>query len=583
MAVWDDLNDLTVEVYAEGITPISDAEGELRFVEQVELAKGYPGGLYLDASFRVARDVLKKWAAEGGKRALIRNKLTPVWEGRLGNLERVLEGDAGQYVHVTGKGFWGAYLMRRRLRKRWADARIEDDIWVWGEGYLAAAIAEYDRHGRLRITPKNEAWGSGDYAGFEYTMPTGQTIKKITYDYNQAGGDFKLIFYDPSATNGDHVIVNGGGSGTGGSYTLTTPVQRMQLRFVATAANTPANDGSVYGEIFNVRVYSETSAINMEEIFKNVAGMVTSLSSDTRLIQAAGTALALDPYVADDWPATADVLEEAASFGDGDGNTWGFGVRCSELAGTPDGKPLLFLEQRPALTDYDYVVRAGDENVMGPVQLYQEDSEEVFNWIIAQRRDERGRVQFTTPDDDATLKDTDSIAAYDEQDYVFDAGSVSEAAAIARGVRFLAMRKDALWKLRSPLRVRGYIRHKLSGLMIPASEIEPGMRVKFEDFVDEDVVLLISMTRYAHDGQVCTITAGPLEDGVRAFAPNVPVYEADEEDERGTRGGTRPEVRHIYEHLGMTRADWIKLTAAEKLAKKRIWWNRRRERRGSLM
>lgn len=572
-----ELNELSVEVYSSGTTRIVDPGGELSFVDGIEFSKGYPGGRYLDAVMQVRRDVLKTWQVKGARRLVIRNKRAIVYEGKLGNLERVLAEDAGQWLVLPAKGFWGSLLMRRRVRKLWADARIADDVWQWGEKYTAADIAESDRNGRLRIVPKNEAWVTGQYAGYGYAMPTGQTIKKITYDYAQGGTNMKLIFYDPSGTNADQVIVTGGGSGSSQTYTLTTPVQTMQLRLVATANHTPANDGSVYGEIFNVTVYSETSSVNMEEIFKDVAGLITSLSSYTGKINAAASALSLVPYIADDWATAADVLEDAASFGDANGATWGYGVLHSEMATTPDGKPVLFLEQRPDLTDYDYVVRRDDQNVVGSVELYQDDSEELYNWIIVERQDERGWRRYITPDDDATLTDAASVAAYGQHDYVFSAGEVSEDVAIARGVRFLGLKKDPAWKMRSPLRVMGYIRHKRTGLLIPTSEIEPGKRIKFEDFVETAVFLLISMTRYNHDDQVCSISAGPLDDAVRAFVAERPVYAQD------TGGaGSGGSSKHVYEHMGMKRKDWVKLSTAQKLKIKQEWWAKRAARRGRV-
>lgn len=181
-------NAIKIQVYSSGTTAVYDP-GELPVAEGLTFSTLYPGGLYGQASFFIARDPTRSWQLKQGQRVTLSNGLKMVWEGVIMSHSNIWAADTrGRLVTCIGK--WGDLMMRRRWRKRWADDRLGDDVWVWQTGTTGAGDDKclLDRNSRLRFTPKAEAWGNGDYAAVRYTMPTGETAKKIKYSYVLAEG-----------------------------------------------------------------------------------------------------------------------------------------------------------------------------------------------------------------------------------------------------------------------------------------------------------------------------------------------------------------------------------------------------------
>ena len=75
------LNSLSIEVYSTGTTPIIQAINELSMAGGMRFATGYPGGLYLDGSVIVPRQILKWMPIKGGQRVVFRNGQRLVYEG----------------------------------------------------------------------------------------------------------------------------------------------------------------------------------------------------------------------------------------------------------------------------------------------------------------------------------------------------------------------------------------------------------------------------------------------------------------------------------------------------------------------
>ena len=74
-------NNITIEIYRTGTTIEPDLSGELDNAEQLNFVTGYPGGLYLNASFFIPRDVTMPWPYKSGMRVVFRNGLRIVYEG----------------------------------------------------------------------------------------------------------------------------------------------------------------------------------------------------------------------------------------------------------------------------------------------------------------------------------------------------------------------------------------------------------------------------------------------------------------------------------------------------------------------
>lgn len=522
------MNQLVIEVYDSSNNRIGDPRGEFSRAQGVRFSTGYPGGRYLDASVFVPADITDRFPIEQKQRIVLRNGQTAVYEGWVDGLDSILnETDQGVKVKLTGA--WGMQAMRRYIRKNWADLRITEDVWEYITSASGANLCSVDRQARLRFVPKAEAWTNGNGAAVQYSMPTGETVKRLYYDYNLTEGaqaweigayrstdgiNWTLI----SEANGD--TISGAGtttqitaSGTGNiDVTLGTESQYVRLLFYARANQTPTSDATYFGEFTDVRVFSETSNINLTEIATDIVGLNTNINSDTARINS--NTLALVPFIIDRWTSIADVLTQAAEFGDSSFNRWSTGFVLSELAATPNGEPALSVAQYPALTDYDYAIRLDDPNVIAPIEI-ERDFSRIYNWIVVEWYDEEGHYNVYTPDDDANLKDTTSIAAYYQRDYVINVGSSTQTSAVNSGRRFLAAYKDPQYTVNGPIGIKGYIRKK-DGSRLPCSQIQAGYRVKIENYLEDlsgtGLTFLISYTDYEDDAQVCSISIGPPSD-----------------------------------------------------------------------
>jgi hypothetical protein len=372
-----------------------------------------------------------------------------------------------------------------------------------------------DRLNRIRFTPKGVAWASGDYAAVRYTMPTGETAKRITFNYDfQEGAQAWEIAVRNVGTSTDVVSVTSSATGTT-DHTFATPTQSVELRFYSRAAQTPTEDGTYYGEFSNIVVYGETGSINLTEVCKDVGGgtggrMNGILSTGEHLIGTNSFDLAAGGFVADEWATLSDILTQAAAFGDTASpvNAWAVGVRASDLAA--DGLPILFSEAYPATTDYDYQISLAD---CEPPFRIGVDYENVFNWIVVGYTDAENFPKYVTPDDDASLKDTTSISDYGQRDYLLNAGRCSQANATNLGKRFLAARKDPRYQMSGPIVAKEFVWSK-EGVKIPACQVQAGKRVKVVDFVSDvnsiantGLTFLLSGTHYDDDSRSVSMTA----------------------------------------------------------------------------
>lgn len=501
-------NSLTALVYSSGTTLASDPAGDLRAIQNVKFTKFYGlGGIYGDASFFVPRDVNTPWSFSGNYRVVIRNGQKIVYEGYIASHSWTVS-DNEQGITVNCVGAW-AWLLENQVKdKRWCDMRMDSSAWKWRNNSVEKATD--DRNSRIRVTPKGVAWLNGDIYSIEYMMPTNETVKRVICTYNLQEGAQAWSLGLADYTGGYFIWqVTSSGSGSRDD-TLATPRQAVSLDFRALANQTPTEDGTYYGQFSNVHVHSETGNINLREIAVDVAGMVSALSSDTSQISTSLT-FALEPFITNGYESLASILCRAARFGDGSFNQIAVGVKGSDLAS--DGKPILFAETWPSLSDYDYAVRFDEENLIPPISIVK-DYAGVRNWITVKYRDELGVERYITPVDDANLGDTTSATAYGYRHAVLDAGKATSSTATNYGRRYLAAFKDPKFYVSGPITVQTYIRGKY-GNLIPASEIEPGKRIKLQNFLSDEagvpgagLTFVITQVDYDDDTQTAKIATG---------------------------------------------------------------------------
>ncbi len=508
----DSRNSLRVEIYSSGTTPVLDMDGSIAGAIIESFSTFYPGGIYGPARIFIPRLVTRAWLVREMQRVVILNGSIIVWEGIIGEItRRVDEHDQGMVLECVGQ--WGA-LLGRTWNKVWADIRISEEIWVrQPENDDYDQLVNIDRLNRISVGPQVRTWGNGDIvAAFAYTMPTGETIKRIVANSKNrtSGQSWETRMRD---TVGASNVFNNTSDGTPSAHdvTLGTPRQALQFQFVSNASQSPG--GPVYGRISGVTVYSETGGITPTSVMQNIRAHLSGINADES--QIAVNSFILEPFFTDGPETINSILARAASFGDDSFNPWAAYFLASDRAATPDGKPVLCFQPYPTLTDTDYALRLDESNVSGAFEIKRAVIGSVFNFIIVKYRDEvNNKNLIITPDDDATLKDQSSIDLYGEQHLVLDAGTASQTTALNYAKRVLAANKDAKYRVTAPIVVSGTIRTQ-PGFEIPVCRVRAGQRVKIENFISDEVgiagaglTFLITGTEYDPEAETVSISTG---------------------------------------------------------------------------
>jgi hypothetical protein len=525
---------------------INDPDGVLTLASGLQFTSAFPGGLYTDCSFYVPRELANYWDVRGADQVVIRNGQRVVWEGKIDNLNSQSSGgEQGTLVQATG--YWGALMMRYAIRKRWADTRITEDVWKWQTGATNSSKFTLDRQNRIRFTPKAATFAANDYAAVRFTMPTGETCKRITFDATLSeGAQAWSITVRNLADNANEYSRTSDGTDSSQDVTIDTASQSIELRFIAGASQTATSDGTYYGEFSNITVYSETGTIDAEEVGYDIIDNCTEITqSDIGVAGLTGETLpAIDILVFDDFTSLADIAMYVAGFGNTSDESIYFQCRASEEAETNDGKPLLAAGVYPDLTSANYVVRLADDNVTSAD--INRSYADIKNWIAVNYTDERNEQQIITPADSGyeTLTDATSTAAYGRRVDSIQAGNVqtyaymntlgssfnpltgrplnhrpsSAGLALYYGKRYLAKWKNPLWS--GSITVVGYILGS-GGNEIPASEIEAGKVLDIADYLVDEVLasdtvdyprVIITATSYDAESETCVISFGPLDD-----------------------------------------------------------------------
>ncbi|MGH9158194.1 MAG: hypothetical protein ACRD1K_20690 [Acidimicrobiales bacterium] len=530
---WNNVNDSRWEDFQ--VAPaeraqIIDVQDELARAGGIEFSTGYPGGLYLDASMEIAREIVKSWLLRGGQRLRILNGQNVVYEGLIANLDRALQA-ARQHIEINATGHWGALLGSRRMRRLYADFRTSPDVWVErsGEDYVTdfVNIERYDdvnKVNRVAILPQNGiAWGAADRIRVRYEAPPGEAIARMEFDceFSEGGQVWTTKLQDVDNAEATLYSRTTTGIDLNQSVEPAAGSRRIDMFLTSTNAQTTPGDQSVYASYKKIKVYAAKNhipaggkgTVDLTEIARDIRAEYPELSTDESLI--ASNTFSLKPFVGDRFVTAADILSRAASYGDASFNRWAVGIRGSHLA--PDEKPILFVEAFPALSSFEYALRIDEPNLVPPFNIAEgyigSDENRIWNFIVVEYADEQGFAQFLTPLDDANLKDQTSIDKYGQRDYRLSIGHGGITVAANAGRRFLAAHKDPPWSLKGPIAVKEFIRGSQSQ-RIPASEIQAGKRIQIENFLidpatgSSDLIFLVTGTRYSDDDQVCQMTVG---------------------------------------------------------------------------
>ena len=382
----------------------------------------------------------------------------------------------------------------------WNDLTITDGTASGGAPFAIAGAVTWTDDGAQVETKVNGA------AGLWYRLKTSADLDAVgIYElFAQTRQAWELRLYDPvGASSLWSVTANGSGSQ---DLTLGTPRQTLYFELVAKANQKAVGNSSIQGNITTLIVYSETGNINTYEIANDIRGALTELSTNTTALDSTNATLDLTPFITNAWETYASILTRAAAFGDtaATGGALGYGLRSSQLAS--DGKPLMFLEQWPVISDltvYDYQV----STKTAQIPSVRRDYASIKNWLIINYTDNlTGLATILTPDDFAALTDATSVARYERRIFVLSLGACTEAAALGFGARYLAAYKDPLISATGAITVTEYLTGK-NGNLSPASEIQAGKRLKIIDY-EEGIMGVITSTQYNHTARTCAITLG---------------------------------------------------------------------------
>jgi hypothetical protein len=447
----------------------------------------WPKG-YGPASFSVHRDVARRWAVKNAYDVVVRDGPSFIcYQGRINDPALILNGTS-QTITVPMSGYY-VVLTERLLRKRWVDNAAIDRLIVPSSlvdavGQNQFVVTREDDYFLVQCGYGDVSRVSGEGHYRRYTMPTGIKIRRVETAYAIRSGEgvrIDILNVDNGSAVETFVATTTGSVVSGNiSHNLTAgDTERLDFRFYCT--DTDLYDDNDWMRLRALLIYGKmdnfpSPTYTGDEIIKDALYLKAGdLSSNYDRI--ASPAVALVPFTTrDDGFETLDsIIQRIGAFGDSSQQYYGGSV-WSEF-GTTDGKPRFVFEPQPGTADNEWQVSLAE---LAAFNLSESD-EELYNWIPVKFTDADGRETYLTPDDDASLKDTTSIALYGERAprQSLNAGQCDAGSALDYGKRFLAGHKLPLWK--GDFSIRGGVRDKV-GVRRRGSRVQGGHRVTITDY-----------------------------------------------------------------------------------------------------
>lgn len=446
------------------------------------------------------------------------------YEGRIETIRKTLSGSEAQITCVG----WYVIFEERLVFKRWVDQlAVEHLRWPAGLGTdrLQNSFVAQSRDNSMHVMMGTRDIDrlAGDKYRVLYSLPAG-TVRRILADYAmRAGEGIRLIFYD-------YIHVE--------SFTYSAGGVRVEGSAVVSFTNPP--------QAFEIHVWAVSSDLYDQNDYATISGMVVEANYETGhpdiaapgytqdeliidlvlLLRQQGQQLSADfaritgptlqlyPYGMDRPTKAGQIVEDILNYGDSSLRTWGVSVWDSR--GTSDNLPRVETSYYNT-DDYDYLIQLDDRELR---ELQDERlSSELYNHVTVGYTDEQGIFQTVTPDDDATLKDTASIARDYQRGYYLELKQCTEAQAIYLGRRFLEY--HSMRKFGGSFTVVGEI-ETAGGGMVPVNRARAGCRVKLANTGE---IFFIRHSRY--DAEAQTVTLSP-----EAPSDNLDMWFAQQERER---------------------------------------------------
>lgn len=495
---------------------VNDPERCAEFASNLQFSSIWPKG-YETASFVIRRDIAARWAVKSAYGLIIRDGLRIVWQGRLAGLHKAIQG-GDESINIRADG-WYCVLRDRTIRKRWADNAAVRRLLPTAQDTAEQNefdLTKNDDYIHWRSGYGDTSRSSGDEYQERYTMPTGTKIATIKFNYALRSGEgVTLVWYndDQTSNEGSQTSPGAGTVGTGSHDDDFTAgdTESCTLKFQCDAND--LYDENDWIRIYNLWFYGKMDSFGSpnyyaDEIGQDVLEIVASAEISGDYDGLDSPSLAIEPFITrnDDFETADSVLQRLAAFGDADDDTWGWLVW--DKTGASDGLPKAELKEW-SVADYEWLASLADVNNFRDEEVV----DEVKNWIMVRYTDDDNVVRYVSPDDNASLKDTTSIADYYERHHALDAGNCDQATAIELGTRYLEYHKDPPHRM--SFDIQGFIRQKGGG-EAPVGWVRAGDRIKMIDWNDGETIF-VRTCRYNAETGVLHVERDLPPDGLEVY------------------------------------------------------------------
>jgi len=437
-----------------------------------------------------------------------------VYEGFVSSIER-----KGNELSVELVGAWGQYIESVSVDRRYCDKRLTQDAWTESDDDLPGRDkCHIDRYNRIRFTPKAEQWAQNENVRVRYDMPTGELAGRVKFNYDFAEDvqNWELNFGELDTPTEEFTVT---ATATGSQdITLGTPASALYFEFndPNASAQTPDSDGSVYGQVSNVRVYAyrahpdaTVGTVSAYEVALDIVyrfgyeELLISKETDELSTMAGGRVV--EPFITRGPESWGSVAESICSYGATDDSPLYMALGPSWLSA--DMRPKLILDSYPVATDYDYAIEANEVNATL-------DTDTVYNQVYVRYTDDSGGgVKVAGP-----YTDADSIALYGTRTKTFYIGGGGAGGAEDAGTRYLERHKSPTWRVLVPGYISGLV--SKAGEFVPAHSIQAGKRLKILGLLNPDtgsidgLTLIITKTEYNDRLKATRIELGGIPDAL---------------------------------------------------------------------
>jgi hypothetical protein len=444
---------------------------------------------HVEARFRLRRrDIYAGFDVVESYGVIVQDGLRVVWQGRIEGITPTTSG-GDEFLDCRAVGPY-VYLQERLIRKRWLDpdvlihaavpsARLNDleqnEFGVEkraNEMIIRASIAaDISRDSGEHYRQDYTMWANIDYVAFSYAGRCGENFGLRVYNSTGATSEINVQ------------ITNSAGQTGSTSATLTSTTDTIQIR--GQINSTDVYDQNDWGKFYNFRALAKyhsshsaygSEAYTLSELVEDVLWLVddigTQISNDVDGI--ATIATTLNAFTVEEFTPAGVVIDRLASYSDSSNNTYLAYVWDRE--GTSDSLPKFELSAWD-ISDYEYIIDIDSPDVTAASN--EKDGRQLYNWVAVQYVDEQGRKQERTPDDNANLRDSISIAREYQRMEVLKIGKATSTDADNIGERFIEWHKNRKW--RGSITLSGDVLTKAGG-RVPVEWMRAGERYYIPQF-----------------------------------------------------------------------------------------------------